>query len=533
MDDIASHRITAKLGAIVVSTNSRSRPFSTQVRVGAHKLDNTNFSGGGLGGGVGRGRRGGGGRGRSSLPLEADYKAMRQALWWATDGAYKTAVETYTQKMAYLAEVNLENRPDDFSTVPAVSHMAPSATLIFDKEAWEVKLRELSGCFCRLPRVQDSNVRLVVTAGNRYVVNSEGTRLRTGITRVQLSIGATVQGKDGMKVTDSLSYSALTPADLPPVNRIIGDIDTLASKLTAAVDAPHLTSYTGPVWLEGPVAATLFRSMLAQGLAATAEPVGTRRSRFRGRENLEKKVGQRILPKTFRVYDDPTVKTVAGIPLFGQYEYDDEGVQARRVDLVEKGKLRNMLLSRVPTRTLSGSTGHGRQMRGGGSTQAAIASLFIESEDGKTPDELRAALIETAREDGLDFGIRVASIRSSAQGPGGRDMQSMLRSMRRGQGAGEQTLGDPVFIYKVYVKDGREELVRGCEFTPIELSDLRGIIAAGKTPTVDNNMGGSGGSSIVAPAVLFEELELMKIEQELPRRPVLENPLLREKPKKG
>ena len=534
VDDIIGYRITAKLGAIVLSTSSRSRPFSTQVRVGAYKLDNTNFSGGGRGGGFGRGRRGGGGgRGRSSLPLDADYQAIRQALWWATDGAYKNAVETFTQKKAYLAEVNLQNRPDDFSEAPAASHMAPSATLVFDREAWEARLRELSGCFCRLPRVQNSNVRLVVTAGNRYVVNSEGTRLRTGTTRAELSIGATVQGKDGMKVTDSLRYTALTPEGLPPLKRILDDIDRLARQLTAAVDAPPLTSYTGPVLLEGPVAATLFRSMLAQGLAATPEPVGTRRSRFRGRENLEKKLGQRILPRTFRVYDDPTVATAAGIPLFGHYEYDDDGVKARRVDLVEKGKLRNMLLSRVPTRTLSGSTGHGRQMRGGGSTQATIGSLFIESDDGKTPEELRAALIETAKEEGLEFGIRVASIRSSAPGPGGRDMQSMLRNLRRGQGGGEQTLGDPVFIYKVYVKDGREERVRGCEFTPIELGDLRDIIAAGKTPTVDNDMGGSGGSSLIAPAVLFEEMELMKIEQELPRRPVLENPLLREKTKKG
>jgi len=527
VDDVVTHRVSAKLGAIVISTSSRSRPFGAQVRVGTYKLDNTNFSGGGgFGRGFGRGRRGDGGRGGSSLPLEADYKAIRKALWWATDGAYKAAVETLTQKKAYLEEVNLENRPDDFSKVPAVSHVAPSVKLVFDKKAWEAKLRELSGCFCLLPRVQDSNIRLVVTVGNRYLVNSEGTRLRTGNTRVQLSIGATVQGKDGMRVTDSLSYSALTPANLPPVDRIIGEIGTLASKLTAAVDAPHLTSYTGPVLLEGEVAAGLFRSMLARGLAGTTEPVGTRRSRFRGRDNLEKKLGQRILPRSFRVYDDPTVESVAETPLFGHYEFDAEGVKVRRVDLVEKGRLKTMVLSRVPTKSLSGSTGHGRRMRGG-RARAAIGSLFIESDDGKTPEELKAALIELARDDGLEFAIRVASIRSSGPGGGGRDMRSMLRNMRRSGGAGEQSLGDPVFIYKVYVKDGREEMVRGCEFTPLKLRDLRDIIAAGKAPTVDNNMG----SSIVAPAVIFEELELMKIEQELPRRPVLENPLLREKSK--
>jgi len=532
VEDSVTHRLTAKLGALIASTSSRSRPFSVEVRVGDYKLDNTNFSGGGgFRPGFGRRRRGGGGRGGVSLPLEADYQAIRQALWWATDGVYKAAVETYTQKKAYLAEVNLENRPDDFSRVPPASHDAASAKLTFDQKAWEAKLRKISDRFCGLPRVQDSSVRLLVTAGNHYLVNSEGTRLRTGSARVQLTIGATVQGEDGMKVSDTLTYSALTPASLPPVDRIISDIDALAGKLTAAVDAPHLTAYTGPVLLEGPVAASLFRSMLARGLAGRPEPVGAGRSRFRGRENLEKKLGQRILPRNFRVYDDPTVEAVAGIPLFGHYAFDEEGVKARRVDLVEKGRLESMLLSRVPTRSLTGSNGHGRAMRGGGATRAAIGSLFIESDDGKTPEELRAALIETAKEDGLEFGIRVASIRSAGAGPGGRDLRSMLRRMRRSGGEdGEQALGDPVFIYKVHVKDGREEQVRGCEFAPIKLRDLRNIIAAGKTPAVDNS---AGGSSILAPAVLFEEMELMKIEQELPRRPVLENPLVREKSTKG
>lgn len=534
VDDAVTYRLGAKLGAIVASTTSRSRPFSTEVRVGAYQLDNTNFSGGGggFGRGFGRRRRGGGGRGGASLPLEADYKAIRQALWWATDGAYKTAVETYTQKRAYLADVNLPNRPDDFSRVPPVSHSAASARLTFDRSAWEAKLRKLSDRFHESPRVQDSSVSLVVTAGNRYLVNSEGTRLKTENSRVQLSVRATAQGLDGMTVSETLEYTALTPAALPPVEQVIGDVDRLAGKLTAAVEASYLKSYTGPVLLEGKVAASLFRSMLARGLAGRPEPVGTGRSRFRGRENLEQKLGQRILPRTFRVYDDPTVEAVAGIPLFGHYEFDDEGVQARRVELVEKGRLKNMLLSRVPTRSLKGSNGHGRRMGGGGRTRAGIGSLFIESSDARTPEELRTALIEAARDDGLEFGIRVASIRSS--GPGGRNMRSMLRRMRQGGGeAGEQTLGDPVFIYKVYVKDGREEPVRGCEFAPIKFRDLRSILAAGNTATVDNSLGGGGGSTIVAPAILFEEMELMKIEQELPKRPVLANPLFRGKAEKG
>jgi hypothetical protein len=108
-------------------------------------------------------------------------------------------------------------------------------------------------------------------------------------------------------------------------------------------------------------------------------------------------------------------------------------------------------------------------------------------------------------------------------------------SFFRGMGAsgGDQKLGDPILIHKVYVEDGREEWVRGCEFDPIKVRDLKDILAAGKNPRVYNYIGfGMGGvtpsTSIIAPAVLFEEMELTRIEQENPKLPLLKAPLFRE-----
>jgi hypothetical protein len=110
------------------------------------------------------------------------------------------------------------------------------------------------------------------------------------------------------------------------------------------------------------------------------------------------------------------------------------------------------------------------------------------------------------------------------------DILSFLMSMRRSRGGA--SLGDPVLVYKVHVKDGREELVRGIEFGPVKVRDLRDIVASGTKPEVYNFIGfGLGGStppsSIIAPAVLFEELELSKIEQEHEKRPLLKPPLAR------
>jgi hypothetical protein len=86
-------------------------------------------------------------------------------------------------------------------------------------------------------------------------------------------------------------------------------------------------------------------------------------------------------------------------------------------------------------------------------------------------------------------------------------------------------VGDPIAVYKVYVKDGREEPVRGCEFAELNVRSLRRIIAAGEKQTVHNAVGGgSAPASIIAPAVLFEELELSRIKQEAEAKPILTAP---------
>ena len=89
------------------------------------------------------------------------------------------------------------------------------------------------------------------------------------------------------------------------------------------------------------------------------------------------------------------------------------------------------------------------------------------------------------------------------------------------------SLGDPVAIYKVYL-DGHEELVRGCEFAPEILSVLKDIIAEWNAATAYNSGRAAGsGTSIIAPAVIFEEVELFTIEEERQKPPVIEAPHLR------
>ncbi len=529
VQDAVTYELNASYGALTSSKRDRSRTLYTDVRVGSYELDNTNFADGGFGFGFGGGSRGGGGR--AMLPIDDDYTAIRQAVWWQTDNMYKTAVETLTKKRAYMEDKKLDDRPDDFVKLDPVEHVDPSAELVFDKKAWEAKLKRISAYFEKHPQIQDSSVQLLAGASNDFVVNSEGSRVRTGDTGVLLIVTAEMQAEDGMRISDSRSYAEERINKLPAVEKVLADLDEMIVNMSSVAKAPMLESYTGPVLFDGMAAGQVFREMLAGGVAGSVNPVGTQRRSFQGSENLEKKIGQRILPRSFNIYDDPNIKTFGDTYLFGHFEYDDEGIKAKRVDIVVDGKLKNMALSRVPTKKLSGSNGHGRRPMGGGSATAAIGNLFIEDEDAVSSDELKQELIDAAKDEGLEYAIRVKSVRSTSLGSSQNDIMAFFMNMQRGRSGG---IGDPVYAYKVYVDDGREELIRGVEFGSVTTRALKRILASGKDRTVYNYIGiGFGGAtpptSIIAPPVLFEELELSRIEQEQDNLPLMENPIARKK----
>ncbi len=475
----------------------------------------------------------GGAYGDASLPLDDDYVALRQAIWRAADDGYKHAVETLTKKRAYLRDKHIADRPNDFSPAPAVQHIDPTAVFRFDEALWEDNLRRISGRFKQCEPVQESGARLLVAAGNRYVVNSEGTRLRVADRGALLVISAAVQADDGMRIADSRTFAGDTADDFPPLEKLLAEVDNLVATLTQALQAPVIEHYTGPVLFEGVAAAQVFQSLLSEGVAGRPDPVGEQRRMSPSTEKLEARLGTRILPKTFQVWDDPTVHKHADAVLLGHYRYDDEGVAAARVDIVKDGRLENLCLSRAPTKKLSGSNGHGRRAPGGSAPQAAAACLFIDDANAVPNAELKDALIAAAKDAGLEYGVRVRSLHSLSLASQPSDMMSLvMRFQHGGFMQSPSGLSDPVVAHKVYVADGREEPLRGCEFGPADVSHLRRIAAAGDTPFVYNYIGvGLGGATppttIVAPPVLFEELQLSKVEQEHDKRPILKAPLFR------
>lgn len=478
--------LQAGYGAIVRADQDRMRFATSRVRVGSYALDNTN---------IGRGFGG-----RTSLPLDDDYTAIRHAVWQMTDSDYKGAVEQLARKHAYLRQKEIEDRPDDFSSAEPVQFREPPVDFAFDRGQWEQRLKAWSERFGDYPKIQDSDVILFAGLVTEWIVNSEGTRLRKSDTGLYVRVEAELQADDGMPLSDKLTYIALKPDQLPAVDRVLADIDTMCKKLIELSGAPRLELYTGPVLFDPVATGQAFDVLLGDGLCARPEPLG---SGGADDTKLENKIGRRILPRSFQVYDDPGPERFKETLLAGAYTYDDEAVKPQRVSLVESGILKTLLASRAPTKKIKHTTGHGRS-RGFGDAQATVGCLYVADELGMSADQLKEELLEAVRDEGLDFGLRIESMKTDGFGD----------------------LGEPIYAYKVHVDDGREELVRGLRFLPVQTRALRHIIAAGKEREVYNVTSGNT-SSFITPAVIFEELELTKIDREFDKLPILKSPVQR------
>lgn len=498
---VSDHRrlsLAGTWGALSDPTERAWRSVNARVRVGSTELDNTNYTGDW------------GGGGSAQLPVGDDVHAIRHALWQAVDGAYKDAVETYTNKLAYMRDKSIEDRPPEITPVPVVREVLPPATMTYDREALEELVRRTSARFRQHPSVQDSGVNLTLEIRHRYLVDSDGMRLRTPETFASLGAWVRMQAPDGYPLRDQLSAWAPQASGLPSAEELEQAVDAMIERLHRAAEADTTDNYTGPVLMRGPVGPAVLQACIAGGLSSTPDPVG----RGRAANSLEKKLGLRILPRTFRAWDDPTATRLGDEPLAGHYVYDDEGVAGRRVELAEDGKLRATLIGRAPTRRQSGATGHARSSGWSGTPRPTVSNLFFEDDAPVAEDSLLDLLRTAAADEGLEYGVLVERFGGGNVG--------------RGSGVSTVRLPEPLVAWKVWVDDGRLEPLHRMQFTPTDPKSLKRLLATGDVSYVHHQPGIGNGTSVIGPSLLFDELELTGIEPELDRLPLVPSPLQRD-----
>lgn len=487
-------------GALLESQETRVRFLEAQVRVGSYELDNTRNVGDG---------RGGAGFSGTQIPIDDDVDAIRRAIWLETDAQYRSAAEALL-RIETGKEVKVqtaEGKAPDFSREKPQAHFGPRLAFQLDRKPWEERVRRVTREFHDSPEILNSIATFSAIAENQYQATSEGTRLQFGNIRYRLELFVQSKAPDGMDINRYYNFDWTDPAGAPSDQRIMEQARQLIKETQALRRAPLVEPFAGPALLSGRAAAVFFHEVFGH----RAE--GHRQKDITEGQTFTNKVGEQILPDFISIYDDPTRARHNNGVLLGHYPFDDEGVRAERVTLVENGVLRNFLLSRSPLVGFPHSNGHGRRQVGF-SPVARQGNLIIESQRKLPEGELRRAFVEEIKRQGKPFGLYID------------DLEGGFTFTGRGLPQSFALL--PLVVYRVYADGRPDEIVRGVDVAGTPLVSLTKIVATGDTMEIFNGYCGAESGSVpvsaVSPAVLISELEITKKETSTDKPPILPHP---------
>lgn len=488
----------ASMGALINSSRNRSRGVDTTVRIGAPQFDNyhpykgtpvhfTSFA---------------------PLSLDDNPDQIRRALWEETNRVYKSGSMRYLQIKTdeqLLADQN--DKDADFSSEPAANFSSDPEIYPVDTDAWSGRVRNWSAAFKSHPDILGSQVNFLAQRETRTFVNTEGTAVKRGSNLFRVEVSAEALAPDGMEVRDFATIEASDPSHIPAEKTIEQEVNRVASKVDQLVQAPPAEPIVCPAILSGRAAAVFFHEIFGHRVE------GHRQKDIEEGQTFTKMLGQKILPDFLSVQFDATRRQYDGKDLIGYYEYDDEGVKSRPVNVVENGVLKTFLLSRSPVGKFTTSNGHGRRQPGFEAVSRQ-SNLIVQSSRQVPVAELRAKLIEEVKRQGKPYGLYFEEVASGYTTTGRRGLQAFTVV--------------PLVVYRVF-PDGRpDELIRGVDIVGTPLASFQKILATSDHAEIFNGYCGAESGSVpvsaVSPAILVSEIETQKKRNSQQKPPILPRP---------
>jgi TldD protein len=492
--------VSGSNGALMTSTDNRARWLEVQTRVGGYQLDNTHRVGDRPPSWTSPG---------TSAAVDDDVSILRREIWRETDRQNRAASEALIKvKTSQQVQVQTaEGAAPDFSSEAPHTFIGPRVEINADRKPWEERVRRYTAAFSKSPAVLNSIVTYTALGMNQYQVNSEGTKLAFGQVHYRLELYVQSKAPDGMDINRYANFDWLDPKGAPDEKTVSATIDQLIKETVALDKAPLVDPFAGPALLTGRAAAVFFHEVFGH------RSEGFRQKDINEGQTFTSKIGQQILPEFISIKDDPTEASFNGQMLLGNYVFDDEGVPATNVPLVDNGVLKTFLMSRSPLVTIPNSNGHGRRQLGYVPV-ARQGNLIVSSSKTMTDAQLRAKLIDLVKEQGKQFGLLIDDIAGGFTFTG------------RGQPQAFQVT--PLVVYKVFADGRPDELVRGVDIVGTPLVSLTNIVATGNKQEIFNGYCGAESGSVpvaaVAPAILISEMEFAKKETSTDKPPILPPP---------
>lgn len=492
--------ISSSFGSLINSESNRYRFLSTSIRIGDYSFDNThtfptdaNPIGDALGNSV-------------PISFEDESLSIRQAIWKSTDAAYRGAVSVYLSKKNNSRDQ--ESKTADFSREKADVYVEPrTAPISVDLQTWEKKVRDYTRPFVGEPDIFSADAELGIVNDRKYFVSNEGSEIAQNFSYCQLQISGSIKTPDGDVLPLFKIYTAKDLDGLPPHSTVVADVQHLISNLKKLKNAPQAEPYSGPAILSPSAAAVFFHEIFGHRIE------GQRLRNNNDSQTFKSKVGTSVLPKFISVFSDPEMEDFNGIRLIGSYKYDDQGVKSRRVPVVEKGTLRNFLMSRAPLEGFPNSNGHGRANAGLQPT-ARQSNLIIESTSPGTMQELRRKLVSECRKQGKPYGYLFQDV------VGGFTLTQVYTP--------NVFNIFPTEVYRIYADGRPDELVRGVNLIGTPLAMFSEIEATGNKPEVFSGICGAESGNIpvtaITPALFVKKIETQRKPNMNETIPVLARP---------
>jgi len=484
-------------GSLVTSSRVRRRSVDVTMRIGTAALDNSHQE------------NRASARTTGALPLEDDRNAIAHELWRLTYEEYRKASKAYASvKTNTQVQAKEEDTSPDFSEEKPPTHgdykEIPAAP---EQRVLEKFVRDYTAHFRKYPYIYSSMAVISAQKTRFHFLSTEGNHIVTPGAYVRVVVEAETRADDGMELIRVETFQAESFDHLPPAPEIAARVEKMASDLKALRDAPLAEPYDGPALLSGRATAVFFHEVLGHRLE------GHRQRGEQEGQTFTKKVGQPVLPDFLSVVDDPTMRKLNGVDLGGWYEYDDEGMPAAKVEVIQNGVLKNFLMSRMPIKNFSNSNGHGRAQPGLMAT-GRQGNLIVSSTKTVKDSELRQKLIDEVKKQGKPYGLYF------------EDIQGGFTLTQRSMPQAFQVL--PVLVWKVYPDGKPDELVRGIDIVGTPLAAMNRILVTGEKPDVFNGICGAESGQVpvaaAAPAMLFSEIEVQKRAHSLNRPPILPAP---------
>lgn len=492
------YSIKGKYGAIASSENDRIRRLFVDVRVGNYDFDNSI-----------KGRSGGGApfHDASDVPVDNDPDAIRAALWQATDLAYKGALTQYFNKKANNVREIKDTNSKSFTREKSHNYYGPELNLTFNPGEWKDKIREISSVYKNYKELTNADIVITAQKETVYFINTEGTSYIRDEVLYSIDAQVTTRAEDGKVISNYRNLYYVSPKQIPSVKEIKAIVNEMVKETLVMRSAEVLSPVSVPALLEPEAAGVVFHEAIGHRLE------GERQIDDNEGQTFKEKVGEEIIPTFLSIIDDPSMKNFNGTHLMGYYPYDDQGVPGERVVLVEKGILRNFLLSRTPVNGFERSNGHGRASYGRAPI-ARMSNTIIESDTEYSKEKLKELLIEEVKRQNKPFGLLIKRMKGGETNTSSYNFQAYRAT--------------PVAIYKVDPKTGEETPVRDVEIVGTPLVSINKIIATGDDYSVFNGFCGAESGyipvSTVAPSILVSEIELQRKSSKKEKLPLLPPP---------